>query len=146
MSAQAQQTEGSEEKIFFSTNSTKIRTEFKRVLKDVGSFLAKDEKAWGSLVLKGHADQRGTAEHNMELSRKRSESVRSILASDGANADKMTMQAFGFTQPLNPGNNPKAWSANRRVELVFKDVKDPDALEEKLNELSKYEVPGAKNE
>ena len=53
------------------------------------------------IELTSHTDTRGTAEYNMELSRKRSESSKAYLVLQGINANRITTLAAGETLPRN---------------------------------------------
>jgi outer membrane protein OmpA-like peptidoglycan-associated protein len=129
-------------KVFFSTNSSEIKPEVLRALRDIGSYLAENEDQWGRVELSGHADQRGKADYNMELSKRRSVSVLNVFSDEGVKDDKIGIEYFGFSQPADPHNNPQAWAVNRRVELVFLNVKNPEDLQKKIAELSHYELSG----
>jgi outer membrane protein OmpA-like peptidoglycan-associated protein len=130
------------EKVFFNTNSAEIKPTARRALEDIGAYLASNESEWGRVELSGHADQRGKADYNLELSKKRSVAVLNVFSNKGVVDDKIGIEYFGFSQLADPHNNPKAWAHNRRVELVFLNVKNPEALEAKIAELSHYKLQG----
>jgi outer membrane protein OmpA-like peptidoglycan-associated protein len=127
------------EKIFFTTDSAQIRPEVRGVLQDLGVFLSRNNDAWGHLRLGGHADQRGSAKYNLKLSRRRANSVLNALALSGLDASKISAEAFGFYHPADPGNNRVAWAKNRRVELIFAEVKNPKALRSKVMKLARFQ-------
>jgi outer membrane protein OmpA-like peptidoglycan-associated protein len=129
-------------KVFFGTNSSKIRAEVRRALRDIGEYLAENPAEWGSLKVSGHADQRGKAEYNLRLSKRRSEAVLNVLTNAGVADSKVDLEFHGESQPVDPENNPRAWAENRRVELVFEGVTDPEALKSKIEELSRYQASG----
>jgi outer membrane protein OmpA-like peptidoglycan-associated protein len=130
------------EKVFFNTNSAEIKPKVRRALEDIGDYLATNEEEWGRVELSGHADQRGKADYNMELSKRRSVAVLNVFSDEGVKDEKIGIEYFGFSQPADPHNNPKAWAVNRRVELVFLNVKNPEALENRIAALSNYELKG----
>jgi outer membrane protein OmpA-like peptidoglycan-associated protein len=134
------------EKIFFRTMSDQVRPEAKKTLFNIGQYLAQNEEDWGSLELDGHADQRGKADYNMRLSKRRADAIENIFNRAGVPDNRLTVRYFGFTRLANPNNTPLAWAENRRVELVFEDVKDPKALKDKFEELQKFQVNGDGNE
>jgi outer membrane protein OmpA-like peptidoglycan-associated protein len=82
----------------------------------------KQERA---MVLVGHADPRGKAEYNMELSRKRVMAVRDELRRNGVAAE-IRIEAKGVTQPFDARVLPnfdqltqeEIWQLDRRVELI----------------------------
>jgi OOP family OmpA-OmpF porin len=72
----------------------------------------------------GHADAIGSEEYNMDLSRRRAESVLEYLAAQGADASRYGVAAYGESRPVasntNPdgSDNPEGRAQNRRVEVV----------------------------
>ena len=123
------------QKIFFGTNSARVRPKVAKVLSDVGKYLASVPDQWEELDVAGHADQRGSFRYNLKLSSRRAESVvNSLWPHQQVDVlDKVKRQGFSFSQPLDHHSNPIAWAKNRRVELRFGGVKDPKSLREKLN-------------
>ncbi|MFT3733027.1 MAG: OmpA family protein [Hyphomicrobium sp.] len=78
-------------------------------------------KKFASVTLSGHADERGTAEYNMELSRKRLDAVSAILRGGGYNG-KLELLPEGATQPFMGVDRSKysrddLMQLDRRVEL-----------------------------
>ena len=62
--------------------------------------------------LRGHADERGPDDYNLELSRKRAEKVKRYLVRQGVDAGRLEVEAVGEAEPLG-GSLAK----NRRVEF-----------------------------
>ena len=122
-------------KVFFSTNSAEIRTQIKTALREIGAYLAQNQSNWSALDIAGHADQRGKFAYNLKLSEKRARSVMEVIKRDEPD-EKFHVQAFSYAQLADPQNNPAAWAKNRRVEIVFKDVKKPAELNALINRLS----------
>jgi outer membrane protein OmpA-like peptidoglycan-associated protein len=122
-------------RVFFGTKSSRLRPEIARALREVGRFLKDSGEGDAPVRIAGHADQRGRFEYNLELSRERAESVRRQLAAGGMEPDALEVEAFSFLKPLDPANNRAAWAKNRRVEITFDRVRDPDALREALERL-----------
>jgi OmpA-OmpF porin, OOP family len=69
--------------------------------------------------LQGHADERGSKSFNLNLSRKRAEVVRVYLIAAGIDGGRITVKAFGDSQPLTSGNDIGSYARNRRVEFVI---------------------------
>ncbi len=67
-------------------------------------------------LIAGHTDAVGSRESNLELSRRRAQSMIDFLVENGADRSRFDARGFGFDQPL-PGTNARN-SANRRVEIV----------------------------
>lgn len=122
-------------RVFFSTASARLRPEFARALEDAASFLASRPDSYDRIRVIGHADQRGTRQRNLELSTERAISVAKSLNAGGADPARLETMGRGFDELADPRMTPEAWARNRRVEIVFENVSDPDALREKLGPL-----------
>ncbi len=69
----------------------------------------------------GHTDSQGSDEFNLELSRKRSEAVRTYLTSHGIDSNGVVSEGAGEDQPVADNNTPEGRANNRRVEIVLED-------------------------
>jgi outer membrane protein OmpA-like peptidoglycan-associated protein len=72
-----------------------------------------------TLTVIGHADQRGTSDDNLKLSRLRAQAVVDYLASQGINAERLSSKAVGADEPLTQDTSEAAYALNRRTEFVF---------------------------
>jgi outer membrane protein OmpA-like peptidoglycan-associated protein len=70
------------------------------------------------IEVEGHTDSVGGDDYNMKLSENRANGVRSFLASQGINPDKVTAKGFGKTMPVADNGTAAGRQMNRRVELV----------------------------
>ena len=70
-----------------------------------------------TLVLEGHADERGTREYNLALGQRRAESVADYLESRGINRSRLVIKSYGEESPAVSASNERAWARNRRVEI-----------------------------
>lgn len=71
------------------------------------------------VVLEGHADPRGGAAYNLTLSRRRVESVRDYLASQGIIVDRLEARARGAESRAGTGTTMVDFALDRRVTLQF---------------------------
>lgn len=74
------------------------------------------------LALTGHADPRGTPEHNLELSRRRAQSLADYLVSKGANLPiKVKGEGEEAAPPDSdqPSTREEEWQFSRRVDIGF---------------------------
>jgi len=70
------------------------------------------------IVVAGHTDDRGTDEHNMDLSQRRAEAVMHFLIEAGVSADRLQARGFGKNQPIVENASTREERAqNRRVEF-----------------------------
>ena len=65
--------------------------------------------------IQGHTDERGENDYNRELGRKRAEAIRNILTAYGIDGARLETKSYGEEEPIDPGHDESAWSANRRV-------------------------------
>ncbi len=102
--------------IRFATDSASLEVGAAAVLEDVVRVL----KAKPSLKVEvqGHTDNTGTAEHNMELSRRRAATVAQYLELYGISADRLTTKGYGENRPLADNSTEAGRAQNRRVQLV----------------------------
>jgi outer membrane protein OmpA-like peptidoglycan-associated protein len=72
-----------------------------------------------NILIVGHTDNTGTQDHNMDLSIKRAESVRSFLVSSNVDGSRLTTQGKGETEPIADNNTVNGRTQNRRVEIAI---------------------------
>ncbi len=75
------------------------------------------------LVLKGHTDNTGSFEKNLELSNKRVETVKAYLIGKGIIADRIEGSGYGSAQPKIVNQTETTKRSNRRVEVWAEQVK-----------------------
>ncbi len=102
-------------KIFFETNSDKLKVASLVQLDELAEILKKYEAA--NLNIDGHTDSQGEDDYNMTLSQKRTESVKTYLMSKGIMESRLTAQGFGETKPISDNTSAGGRAKNRRVEL-----------------------------
>jgi outer membrane protein OmpA-like peptidoglycan-associated protein len=71
------------------------------------------------IEIQGHTDERGDDNYNLDLSDRRSKSVRQYMIDKGVDEKRMTAQGYGETQPLDRRHNEAAWAKNRRVAFLI---------------------------
>ena len=67
----------------------------------------------------GHTDDKWETDYNLELSKKRAESVRDYLISKGIDASKMVTTGMGETMPIASNTTKAGRAQNRRVEMLI---------------------------
>jgi outer membrane protein OmpA-like peptidoglycan-associated protein len=72
-----------------------------------------------NILIEGHTDSTGSEEYNMELSRKRAESVAVNLATKNVDPVRFTLFGYGEIQPVVTNVTPDGRQANRRVEIAI---------------------------
>ncbi len=102
--------------ITFDTDSATVRPSLRSDLNKVAGNLL--EYPDSSVQVIGHTDNEGSAEYNLGLSQKRSNSVADILQSDGVTYDRLQISGRGEEQPIASNLTPEGRAQNRRVEIV----------------------------
>ena len=72
----------------------------------------------GSLVIEGHADERGTEEYNLALGDRRANAVRRYLVQLGVNGKQVKTVSYGESRPAAEGTGESVWAKNRRANIV----------------------------
>lgn len=107
--------------ITFATDSASISPNFNPVLQDVAKVLNEYEKT--VLMIKGHTDDTGSAEHNQALSERRAQAVKSQLTSYNVNPTRLTAVGLGEYEPKVPNDSAANRQTNRRVELEIQPLR-----------------------
>jgi len=68
--------------------------------------------------IEGHTDNVGSAAYNMKLSQRRAAAVVDVLVKSGIEADRLTPEGFGLTQPIATNDTAEGRAQNRRVTIV----------------------------
>jgi OmpA-OmpF porin, OOP family len=103
--------------IYFDTNRTEVKPESKPALDEIGRLL-KQNPALNLLVV-GHTDSAGDYAYNLDLSRKRAESVVQILTGQhGIAPARLRAAGVGYAAPVATNRAEDGRAKNRRVELV----------------------------
>jgi OmpA-OmpF porin, OOP family len=68
-----------------------------------------------ALVISGHTDNQGSPKSNLELSKRRAETVRKAFAALGLNGDAMSAKGFGESEPVSDNESESGRQANRRI-------------------------------
>jgi len=106
-----------DERVLFGTNRARVSHRGRKVLAAISSYLA-EHPEFTQVQVEGHADERGSDEYNMDLSKRRAERVRTVLVELGVKVE-LEVEARGESSPRVEGSNERAWQQNRRVEFVL---------------------------
>jgi len=105
--------------IYFETNKATVQDKSKPALAQVAKLL--NARAEMKIYIVGHTDMQGDFENNLDLSKKRANSVLEILATEyGIEPFRMDAQGLGPLAPEASNKNEKGRSKNRRVVMVVR--------------------------
>ena len=107
---------GVPDRVFFATNETVLTTASRETLRKQAAWLRKNSKI--TVVLEGHADERGTREYNLALGERRANSAKDYLMTYGISSSRISVISYGKERPVDSGSTPLAWSKNRRSVTV----------------------------
>jgi outer membrane protein OmpA-like peptidoglycan-associated protein len=99
----------------FEFNSTRLTAPAQETLDQVAGALQSQPELL--VEIQGHTDSIGTDAYNLNLSKRRAESVKSYLVSKGLAASSLTAQGYGKAKPIASNATAEGRAQNRRVEF-----------------------------
>ena len=102
--------------INFDFNKATIKRESYPYLQRLAKTLTRTN---AKVEVKGHTDNVGSDEYNMDLSKKRAKAVHDYLVRLGVNPNNLSYSYYGFRQPLTDNDTEEGRTMNRRVEFEF---------------------------
>ena len=103
--------------LYFPLDSSQISTEDRDTIAAHAQFLSQNPAV--SVILEGHADERGTREYNLALGERRAKAVRQLLQVQGVAQNQSQVISFGEERPVALDHDESAWQLNRRVEILY---------------------------
>jgi len=101
----------------FDVDSDTIKPGFYSTMDKISGVVNKYGKT--QLVIAGYTDDTGSAEHNLELSRRRADSVESYLLSDAVAPQRLSSIGYGEDDPIASNATNYGRTLNRRVEITI---------------------------
>ncbi len=103
--------------ILFDVNSSNIKPESYGTLKEIANVLK--ENSTVSVKIIGHTDADGDDKSNLDLSKRRAQSVKEFLTKEFSIEDnRMETEGMGESKPVDKNTTPAGKANNRRVEFV----------------------------
>ncbi|MGM0556571.1 MAG: OmpA family protein [Myxococcota bacterium] len=109
------------ERVYFDTNKATIKQRSFNVLDQVATVLRRNSQIT-KVRVEGHTDSRGSDSYNLELSKRRAQSVKEYLVEAGIDAGRLESEGYGETRPLESNSTAQGRERNRRVEFVILEV------------------------
>ena len=106
--------------IFFEFDSYTLDPKYASTIAAHATYLKTFHTQKADIIIQGNTDDRGTAEYNLALGQKRSESVKRALLAQGVNESQVEAVSFGKEKPLNPAQTEAAFKENRRADIVYR--------------------------
>jgi len=101
--------------IYFATGSAELTGDSEPALKVMEDAFNKYPKL--KVEISGHTDNVGDAGTNLELSKKRAESVRNYLVGKQIESSRITVTGFGMNKPVESNDTEEGRYKNRRIEF-----------------------------
>ncbi|MBP7917602.1 MAG: OmpA family protein [Arenimonas sp.] len=101
----------------FSPGKPSLTAAAKHALGTLSKKLKSSGRAWS---VEGHLDALGDEALNLQLSRKRADSVLSVLKSSGVPAGKLSSKGLGSGNPVASNQSKSGRAQNRRIEIIQK--------------------------
>jgi outer membrane protein OmpA-like peptidoglycan-associated protein len=103
--------------IYFDSGSDKIKPEFAGTMKEIATVLKENPAVKIKII--GHTDSDGDDAKNLDLSKRRSVSVKNALSTEyGIEATRIETDGKGETEFIAPNTTSEGKAKNRRVELI----------------------------
>jgi len=103
--------------VYFASDSVELAPEAQRLLAEQAAWLKRFPSY--TILIEGHADERGTREYNIALGQRRAQTVRSFLAAQGVSAGMIRTVSYGKERPVATCNDISCWSRNRRAQTIL---------------------------
>jgi peptidoglycan-associated lipoprotein len=107
----------SKRSVYFDFDSALVKDEFKPLVQAHARYLVEHPST--RMTVQGNADERGSAEYNLALGQRRSDSVKQAMNVLGASDRQIDTVSFGKEKPKALGHDEDAWAQNRRTDIVY---------------------------
>lgn len=101
--------------LYFDFDSAAILYRDSAHLDRLAEFLLDNKEV--SLIVAGHADERGSFDYNLSLGEQRAIAIRSELQKRGIAPERVRIVSYGEERPAVRGDDETAYSQNRRAEF-----------------------------
>ncbi|NQZ83800.1 MAG: peptidoglycan-associated lipoprotein Pal [Colwellia sp.] len=107
----------SEHIVYFDLDTSSVGSQFASILDAHATFLNTNSNV--SVLVEGHADERGTPEYNIALGERRAKAVVTYLENLGVSSSQLTIVSYGEEKPMVKTRSEDAFAKNRRAVLVY---------------------------
>jgi len=103
--------------ILFDVNKANLKDYSKAELTKLATILNKYDDT--NILLAGHTDATGSDQYNLDLSRRRAQSVSDYLSIQNVNPERFTVSGYGESDPVASNDTADGRAQNRRVEVAI---------------------------
>ncbi len=108
--------------LFFDFDRSSLNRDSKIELNRIYNAMKKDKSI--RVLVQGHTDSKGSAEYNVNLSKRRARTARNYLIARGISSQRITVKVFGESTPLQTNqketkDSPLGRKYNRRVVVAL---------------------------
>jgi len=107
----------SEHIVYFDFDKSTVSSDFSAILDAHAKFL--NENSGVSVLVEGHADERGTPEYNIALGERRAKSIVTYLENMGVASSQLTTVSYGEEKPMVKDRSESAFAKNRRAVIAY---------------------------
>lgn len=100
------------DRIFFATDRSDLSPEARNSLNRQAAWMKLNSAV--TVLVEGHADERGTREYNLALGGRRATSVKNYMVAQGIDPSRIRTISYGKERPVALCSNSTCWSQNRR--------------------------------
>jgi outer membrane protein OmpA-like peptidoglycan-associated protein len=108
--------------VLFRTNQSNLQASGTRNVQKLADFLKQYPRQ--KVLIEGHTDSAGSDSHNLVLSERRADSVRTALIDMGVGSERITTKGYGEAYPIAGNDTASNRQLNRRVEIILSDTND----------------------
>lgn len=103
--------------VLFETGQSDLRSAGMKTMDDLAKFL--QEYPERNILVEGFTDNVGSESFNMELSRKRANSVKAAILNRNIAENRIRTVGYGFQYPVGSNDSAAGRQQNRRVEIII---------------------------
>ena len=109
--------------ILFATNSDRLKSTDNTIMDTVVVFMKENPDVL-KLEVSAHTDNVGSDAYNLNLSKRRANTVVNYLVSHGVERSRLVPVGYGESRPLNKNATPQQRDINRRVEFMILELSE----------------------
>jgi len=103
--------------ILFDTDSANLKPSAQTNLQNLATSMQKNPQTNISII--GYTDSIETADHDLDLSIRRAQSVKTYIVAAGVSDARLTTAGKGQADPIATNSTPEGRALNRRVEIII---------------------------